>query len=532
MSMMDPKEREEVYKRVKSNVLGEIFRMSAQRVPDRPAVIFEDRVSTYREMDAKINRVANALLRLGVEKGDRVGLFGHNTDIWLECAMGQARAGCSGIPINFRLVGHEVEYILNFSEAKVLFIDEALLGVIEEVRPKLKVKHIVVMRGKAPEGTLSYEAFLDGAPDTPPPVEVLESDLSFMAQTSGTTGRPKFVMHTHRSGGEIIRNVAFAHDYREDDVDLLVLPVYSSAAFGYDFGPTFWHGGTVVVSPLPPFDPVKVLELVDRHKVNRMTMAPIMLDAILLGVPEEVRSRYDLSSLRNVLAVGAPTEPHTRKAALEVFGEILYVDYSASELGLGTVLRPNEVLKYPKSSGRCAVGMEIKIVDDQGNELPRGEVGEIVGGGVMVCLGYYKNPEATEAARYGRFMGLGDMGYLDEEGYLYVVDRKSDMIVSGGMNIYPAEIEAVMIGHPKIAEVAVIGVPDEKWGQSVKAVVIPAPGVEVTEEEIIEWCRGKMAGYRIPRSVDFVSELPKTPTGKVKKKVLRESYWKGIDRKI
>ncbi len=532
MSNSELNELEEAFKNPKANVFGEMLRLNAVRFPNRPAVIFEEQVSTYRELDAQANRVANALLNSGVQQGDCVSIFAHNSNIWLECSLGQTRAGCIGIPINFRLVGHEVEYILNFSESVVLFVDQPLVPVIQEIRSNLKLKQIVVMRGEAPEGMITYKDFLQGASEAPPDVDVREDHLSFMAQTSGTTGQPKFVMHTHRSAGEIIKNVAFSHNYSEDDVDLMVLPAYSSAAIGYNYGPTFWHGGTLVISPLPPFDPVAVLKLIERHKVNRMTMAPIMLDAILFMVPEEVRAGIDVSSVRNVLSVGAPTEPHTREAALKYFGEVLYVDYSASELGLATVLKPHDMRKYPKSSGRCAVGMELKIVDDQYNELPAGEIGEIMAAGTNVCLGYFKKPEATQASSKGRFMCLGDMGYLDKEGYLYVVDRKSYMIVSGGMNIYPAEIEAVMIGHPKIAEVAVIGVPDEKWGQSVKALIIAAPGMDVTEEEIIEWCRGKMAGYRIPRSVDFVSEFPKTPTGKIKKKVLREQYWKDADRKI
>ena len=252
MSASALEEREESLRNPKANVLGEMFRLSSLRFPNRPAVIFEGREFTYREMNARINRVANALLGLGVRKGDRVGIFGHNSNVWLECAWGLARAGCPGIPINFRLVGHEVEYILNFSEATVLFIDQPLLEVIRKVRSNLKVQHIVVMRGDAPEGMIAYEDFLKDASDEAPDVDVRESDLSYMAQTSGTTGRPKFVMHTHRSSGEVIRNIAFTHDYREDDVDLMGMPVYSSAAFGYDYAPTFWHGGTVIVSPLPP----------------------------------------------------------------------------------------------------------------------------------------------------------------------------------------------------------------------------------------------------------------------------------------
>ena len=525
-------DREHELRFPRANVAGDFLRRSAERFAHRTAIKFEDRSFSYPEFNARVNRFANGLIDLGVRKGDRVSLFAHNSDTWIEAFLGGSRCGAVGIPVNFRLVGPELEYIVNFSESKVLIVDHALLPVIKDVLPNLKTEHVIVIHGEAPNGMLAYDEVFSRGSEEEPEVDVWEGDLSFMAQTSGTTGRPKFVIHTHRSAGEIFRNVAFSHEYREEDTDLVLLPCYSSAAAGYNWGPTLWYGGTLVVSPLPPFDPVNVLKLVEKEKVNRLVMAPIMLDALLFLVPDEVKQSVDVSSIRSVLSVGAPTEPHTREAARKYFGDVLFVDYSASELGLGTVLKPSEVLKYPKSSGRPAVGMELKIVDDQGQELPRGEIGEIVAGGAMVSQGYYKNPEATREATHGRFMGLGDMAYMDEEGYIYVVDRKSDMIVSGGMNIYPAEIEAVMIGHPAIAEVAVIAVPDDKWGQSVKALVIKAQGVEITEEEIIEWCRGNMAGYRVPRSVDFVTEFPKTPTGKVQKKILREPYWKDAGRKI
>lgn len=524
--------REHEIKNPTANLLGQYLRRSADRFPNRTAIKYEDREFTYREFNARVNRLANGLLKLGVQKGDAISIFGHNSDTWIEVAMATLKIGAAGVPVNFRLVGPELEYIVNFSESVVLFIDEGLLDTIADIRPDLNVKHIIVMRGTAPEGMLSYDEVFESGTGEEPDVEVVETDVSFMAQTSGTTGRPKFVIHTHRSTGEIVRNVAFAHGYREDDRVLMLLPAYSSAAAGYDWGPTFWHGGTLVVSPLPPFNPVDVLQLVDKEKINRLVMAPIMLDAILFFVPDEIKQSIDVSSVKTIISVGAPTEPHTREAAVKYFGEVLYTDYSASELGLGTVLKPDEVLKYAKSSGRVAVGMELKLVDNEGNEVPQGEVGEIVAGGTMVSHGYLKNPEATKAATFGRYMGLGDMAYMDEDGYIYVVDRKSDMIVSGGMNIYPAEIEAVMVDHPAIAEVAVIGAPDEKWGQSVKALIIKAPGAEVSEDEIIEWCKGKMAGYRVPRSVDFMTEFPKTPTGKVQKKILREKYWEGHDRKI
>ena len=524
--------REKDIKYPDASVLGQQLRRSAERFPNRIALKFEDQEFTYKDYNARVNRAANGLIKLGVNKGDKVALLGYNSAVWIEACSAVFKSGGVLIPVNFRLVGHEVEYIVNFSDSVALIIDECLLGTIAEVRPNLKAKNIIVMRGAAPEGMVAYDDICQSGSEEEPDVKILETDVAVMAQTSGTTGRPKFVIHTHRSASEVLRNVAFSHNYREEDRALMALPVYSSAGFGYDYGPTFWHGGTLVVMPLPPFNPVAVLEIVQKEKINRLVLAPIMIDAILYFVPDEVKQNFDISSIKTVISVGAPTEAHTREAAVKFFGDVLYTDYSASELGLGTVLKPHEVLKYSKSSGRTAIGMELKIVDDHGHEMPQGEVGEIVAGGTMVSLGYFKNPEATKDALYGRYMGLGDMGYIDEEGYVYVVDRKSDMIVSGGLNIYPAEIEAVMINHPAIAEVAVIAVPDDKWGQSVKALVIKAPGDETSGEEIIEWCKSNMAGYRVPKSVDFATEFPKTPTGKVQKKILREPYWEGYDRKI
>jgi long-chain acyl-CoA synthetase len=304
---------------------------------------------------------------------------------------------------------------------------------------------------------------------------------------------------------------------------MLALPAYSSAGVAYDWGATLYHGGSLYVFPSRGFDPVKLLEAIDRDKINHLTLAPVMLKAIL-SVPEEVRAKFDISSLHSLLVVGAATPEADRQAALKYFGEILYFQYSASEHGVATLLRPEEIMQHPGSSGRAALNQEVKVVDEKGNEVPRGEMGEVVVAGTPVSLGYYKNPEANRDGFFGRFLGIGDMGYMDDEGHVYLVDRKSDMIISGGINIYPAEIEAVMVNHPQIAEVAIIGVPDEKWGESVKAVVRLMEGATLTEKELIEWCQGKMAGYRIPRSVDFVTDFPRTAAGKVQKKVLRQQY--------
>ncbi|MGD0277008.1 MAG: AMP-binding protein, partial [Syntrophales bacterium] len=312
----------------------------------------------------------------------------------------------------------------------------------------------------------------------------------------------------------------------ETDRGLHAMPSYSSAGIAYDWGATPFHGGTIHIATLPPFDPVGILEIIHKEKINHLTLTPIMLE-FLIAFLDASPGKYDMSSVRTLISVGAPTSVRVREAAVKHFGQTVYVEYSATEMGVATMLKPDEVLKYPESCGRQALGQEIRIIDDKGRELPRGQIGEIAVAGIMATAGYNKNPDATRQALHGRFLGIGDMAYMDEAGYVYIVDRKSDMIISGGMNIYPAEIEVVMIGNSKIAEVAVIGVPDEQWGENVKAIVRITPGQTTTEEEIIEWCRGKMAGYRIPKSVDFIDDFPRTAAGKVQKSVLRKKYWGG-----
>jgi len=518
----------------KELVMGEFLRRNADRYPGRTAIVYGDRRYTYREFNARVNRLANALVALGLAKGQRVGIFAHNSDRCVEAALAVAKAGGVFIPVNFRLVGHEVEYILNFSEAAAVFVDWPVLNVIQEIRPNLRAKHIIVMRpeGPVPGGMLSCDELAASGSDEEPGVDVWEGDYVGLAQTGGTTGRPKGVLITHRSVCSIIYQICFIHNYREDDHGLQAMPSYSSAGIAYDWGATLFHGGTLCIAPLPPFDPAAILEIITREKINHLTLAPVMLDFILMVLGASP-GKYDVSSVRTVICAGAPTLPRTREAAVKVFGEgALYVEYSATEMGVATCLKPHEVLTHPLSSGRAALGQEVKVTGLDGRDLPRGEIGEIVVAGTMVTPGYNNNPEANRSSFHGRYLGIGDMGIMDEEGYITIVDRKSDMIISGGSNIYPAEIEEVMIQNGKIAEVAVIGVPHEQWGESVKALVRLKPGQEAAPEEIVEWCRGKMADYRIPRSVEFVADFPRTAAGKIQKAELRRQYWQGAERKI
>ena len=525
-------EKEKEIRNPKQFVLGEILRLNAVKFQDKTAVAFEDKRYSYKEFNLRVNRLANALIDLGVKKGDKIAALGYNCVEYLEAAFGAAKVGAPFVPINFRLVGPEIEFIINHNDVVALFIDYPLLDQIKDIKANFKlVKSIIVMRGEAPEGMLKYDDLLSSGSDNEPQVYVWDEDIVLLGQTGGTTGRPKGVIHSHRSLASICIGQAFIHGFRETDRSLCIFPSYSSAFFAWECIPTLFTGCSLHMLPIPPFDPLEVIKTIDREKINHAALAAVMLDAISL-IPEGVRSQYDVSSVRSIIVSGAPASPETREAAINYFGNVLYIQLASTEFGQTTVLMPEDCLKKPTSCGKRTYFQEIKVLDDEGNEVPRGEIGEICCAGPFVFQGYYNDTEATKKAFHGRFGGVGDLGYEDEEGYFYVVDRKSDMIVSGSQNIYPAEIEAVLTKHPKIAELAVIGVPSEKWGEEVKAVIRLKPGEEANGEEIIDWCRGKMAGYKIPKSVDFVSSLPISGTGKVLKKTLREPYWAGYERRV
>ncbi len=506
----------------KDHVLGEIIRRHSLRCPDRLAVVFRDRSYTYKEFNSTINRLANSLLGLGIKKGDKITVFGYNSDYWLIAACAIAKIGAVSVPANFRLVGHELEYIITHTDSIAVFVDYALLDVINDIRDNLSIKHIVVMGEEVPEGMLSCNSLITSGSNDEPDVHVWNQDILFFSQTGGTTGRPKSGIHSHYSWNSIAYNINMAFPNVEEDRTILFLPAYSAAGWA-SFCVAFLHGGSLHLLPTPNFDPLSALDLIAREKIDYFIIAPPMLEAIL-AVPEETKSNFDVSSVRFMSTVGSALKMSTMEASKKYFGTDIFSCYSASELGLVTFTNSEQMSKYPDSVGRAAVGREIKIVDDNGNELPPGEIGEIVVYGGGVCMGYYKNPEATKQAFYGRYMGVGDLAFTNEEGYIYIVDRKSDMILSGGTNIYPAEIEAVMMNHPKILEIAVIGVPDEKWGEAVKGLIRLKPGMEADQNEIIQWCRGKMADYRIPKSVEFVDDFPRTPVGKVQKNILKAKY--------
>jgi len=348
-----------------------------------------------------------------------------------------------------------------------------------------------------------------------------------MIYTSGTTGHPKGAYRPDGVSLEAIVQVIQIFGIRPDDVHLMAGPGYHSAVLAFN-GLTVVCGGTIVI--MPSFDPEQALALIDRHRVTTTFMAPTLLHRIM-DLTDDVRAGYDASSVRGLFLGGAPCPFSLKERATAYFGETLYEFYGATETGFNLVLRPEDQLRKPGSAGKALLGDQILLLDDAGNPVPGGEPGELWVRNSWLA-GYYNKPEATAKSMRDGFFSVGDVAYCDDEGYYYICDRKIDMIISGGVNIYPAEIEACLHGHPAVRDVAVIGVPDDQWGETVKAVVALQPGATPGDQELIDWCRGRLADYKRPRSVDFVDDLPRDQAGKLLKRQIRERYWAGTGRRI
>ena len=494
--------------------------------PNKIALVCGERSLTYAAFNARARRVANALSTLGAKANDRVAVIAYNSIELLEIVAGLSKLSAIGVLLNYRLREHEVAYIINDCGAKVALAAPGLVEIVDKARTEVAGDVVFVVIGdEARYGWQRYEDLLAKAGENVP---VGEGGLgSTMSYTSGTTGKPK---GAYRPRGvpvaEIIRAVQ-TFELVEPDVHLLAGPYYHSAP-SYFVSLHLLLGATIVIQP--KYDPVEALQLTERHKVTTTFMAPTLLQR-LCDVPADVFSRYDIRSLRSIILAGAPCPYVLKVRATERFGERLWEFYGATETGVVTLLRPEDQLRKPGSCGKVGPGQEIRLLDAAGNEVPVGVPGEMWSRNSWLAE-YYNKPEVTASNMRDGFFSVGDIAYRDEEGYYYICDRKIDMIISGGVNIYPAEIEAVLTAHPAVADVAVIGVPDEHWGESVKAVVELCPGASTTSEELIAFCGERLADYKKPRSVDFVAELPRNPAGKLLKTRIREPYWKDIGRKI
>jgi len=517
-----------------------LINRAVKEYPDSIAVVYKNIRKTFSEVNTRANCLANGLSKLRIEKGDRVGMLLRNCSESIEIDFALSKSGIVRVPLNVRLTERDHEYMLNDSEANTLIFGEEFTEKVQAIKPTLKtVKTLIrVSEGLSKENildALDYEELIKNNTPNEPSGEIEEDDLHTLFYTSGTTGRPKGAMLTQKSWANVAINLIL--DYgpiTDNDVILNTQPLSHGA--GFFVLPFFIKGATNVL--MPEFKPALVFETIEREKVTVLKLVPVMLYQ-LLESPE--KNRYDLSSLHSIIYGGSPIAVPRLIDAIQFFGAKLVQLYGQAEapMCISTLSKKDhliegsdEAVKRLRSAGKPCVNVEVKIVDENGGDVKCGEVGEVIVRGYHLMKGYWNSTEATSEVLKNGWIYTGDLGYFDSKGYIFLVDRKRDVIISGAFNIYPKEIEDVIITYPKIKEVAVIGVPDEYWGEAVKAVVVPKEGVQVTEQEIIDHCRVCMASFKKPKSIEFVKELPRNPYGKVIKTILRDSYWKGFDRRI
>jgi len=507
------------------------IKLSVEKYPEKLAISYKDKRITYSELDSRANRVANGISAMGLKKGDKVGILLYNCSEFVEIYYGMAKAGIISVPINFRLAGPEIEYVVKNSDAKALIMGEDFCDTVDPIRGNLDMigeKDYVVLGDHTPDYAIGYDDLMTGASDGDPSVDIKETDPYFIGYTSGTTGFPKGAVMPHRSIYNIVISHLIGRGVLPDDKYLLIMPLFHSNSV-WHFNLLLFIGGTVCIYPSGGFNPVEILELIEEEKVTCANMVPTMSN-LILNVPD--KDKYDVSSMRWLVSSSAPLLTKTKEELCSFFKHSkLYEGYGSTETGAVTSLPPEDQLRKIRSIGKPYFGQEVKLMDGNGKEVSVGEVGELYSRGPTQMSEYYNDPKKTRNAFLGEWLCVGDMSVMDEEGYFYLVDRKQDMIISGGENVYPTEVEEVLSRHPKVYEIAVIGIPDEKWGEALKAVIVLKPGEEATEEEIIKFCEGKLAGYKKPKSVDFIeaSDMPKTPTGKILRRPLKEVYWKGRD---
>ncbi len=503
--------------------LGEMIAVNAEKYPNTVCMMDINRSYTYPEVDIRINKLANAMLGLGLKKGDKVALLLENSIEICELYFAACRNGIVVVPIMFRLIRNEIGYILENSEAKALFSHSEFIPNLPELSMPEENKIII---GKSAEGWKDYDEFLgSGSPDLPM-VDVSPEDTWIMLYTSGTTGIPKGVVRSHESYIAFYLINAIDFGFSHGDICLNIMPLchVNSTFFTFNFT---YMGGSFYIHTARSFRPLEILEIIEREKINFISLIPTHYN-IILNAPTEKAKGFDVSSIKKLLCSSAPVSPEMKREIMNFFrGVELYEGYGSTEAGIVTTLFPEEQYTKTGSIGRESSATAIlKLLDEDGKPVPTGEVGELYSYGPMLFDKYWKLPEKTAASFAGKFFTARDLARRDEDGYYYIVDRKDNMIITGGEHVYPTEVENIICTHPAVYDSAIIGIPDPKWGEQVVAVVIPKEGITVTEAELKNHCKGRMAGYKKPKSIYFINpdEMPRTGTGKKLHRKLREKF--------
>lgn len=511
---------------------GTVLKMNAINYPEKLGCQDKNNSFTFKQWNERSCRLANALTKKGIGHQDRFAILAYNRVEWMDIYVSCAKGGQVMVPLMFRLAPPDFEYIINHSGSKALIVEGPFIEAINGIRDKLpisKENYIYLGEGKAPDGYVHYEDLLADASPEEPDIMVDAADMWTIMYTSGTTGKPKGVVKTHESVFGQYYNSDINMGVQPTDKVLLVMPmchinsVYYSCAYSL-------LTAAVMVYNMVSFDPEDMLRTLSEYKVTFTSLVPTHY-IMMLALSDEVKKKYDVSSIRQLLISSAPARKDLKVAIMDHFKNAeLWEAYGSTEAGLVTLLRPEDQFKKLGSIGKEIFGSDrIKILDEEGKEVPDGEVGELYSRTPSIFKEYWKDPEKTTEVFQGEWFSAGDMCKRDEDGYYYLVDRKANMIITGGENVYPSEVENAVGAHEVVKDVAVIGIPDAKWGEAVKAVVVLHEGFQPSDalgKEIMEFCKGKIAGYKRPKSLDFIKDedMPRTGTGKILHRILRERY--------
>ena len=498
-----------------------------------PALQYQDQIVSYGELASRTRRVANALSGLGVKAGDRVAILDKNSHRYLETMLACSLIGAAPVGVNWRLAPPEVAYIIKDTLAPVVLCGEEFAGLIENIRGELtEVRHLIAT-DFAREGWHSYDDWRDAASDERPAYSCRPEDTILQLYTSGTTGHPKGAELTHANFLSTLHSMQQDGwmDWEASDINLICMPMFHIAGSNWALVGLLAGCRNIILRDI---DPTAILQLIESEKVSRVLFVPAV---ILFLMHHPNISSTDLSSVRQIAYGASPIPEDLLKSAMAAFQCDFIQLYGLTETSGYTTHMSADVHRQGgdklRSCGKANSNVEVQIQDEQGRALPVGEIGEIVTRAGSVMKGYWNLPEQTASTFRNGWFRTGDAGYLDEEGFVFIHDRIKDMIVSGGENIYPAEIESALFAHPDIADVAVFGIPDDKWGETVHACLVKAEGSdEIALEDLQTFARERLAGYKIPRSMEYVDTLPRNPSGKILRRLLREKYWQGKERQV
>ena len=516
----------------KIGTFAHIIHRHALLQPDKEAFVYGSDRITFSEFNARVNSLIHSLQAMGVKKGDVIGILSWSCLGFVEVYGAAMKGGFIASPFNPRLKENELEYIINYSEANSLFVGPELMEMVNQLRPHLpKVKNFISLETSVTD--MIYHCDLTTTSSrAEPDVQIDEDDPVCIIYTSGTTGMPRGALYTQRCLINDARTLVIDMGLQPGHRRVQITPLFHIAGNTH-FRSSLYIGGCNIIMKF--FDPSATLQTIQDERATHMDIVPTHL-AAMLNLPD--LGNYDISSLQFLWYGGSPMPLEVLKKGMKVFGPIVAQGYGQSESGPAishlsredhNVLdRPEKEQKKLTSAGRPDIGVQVRIVDEKGNDVEPGEVGEIIVRSKHIMVEYWHKPEETSKTLVNGWVHTGDMGFYDDEGYIYIADRKKDMIISGGENVYPREVEDVLYQHPAVLEAAVIGIPDPYWVEKVHAVVVTKKGVSTTAEELTAFCKKRIAGYKTPKTIEFVDSLPKNPAGKILKRELREKYWKKV----